>query len=183
MISRVIKYSLIFIFFLVNNLVYSQSWCPPSVDESNRALSFDGINDFVDLPYILDLNDDFTISFWFKKSTWGSGVRDIILCQKSGSSTGRTVIGQDASNSINRRFVTYMGGSNQYMQQGTEKDKWTHIALVHDTSGGSTYTNGELQWYYNGIEVGPPVNDIIFMGTFLCFNISIGFGLNFNIFE
>jgi len=32
-------------------------------------------------------------------------------------------------------------------------------------------------------KVGPPVNDIVFMGTFLCFNISIGFGLNFSIFE
>ncbi len=159
MINKIIKYNYyILLLFLFSNLIYSQSWCPPSVDESNRALQFDGINDFVDLPYIFDLNDDFTISFWFKKSTWGSGVRDIILCQKSGSSTGRTIIGQDASTSINRRFVTYMGGSNQHMQQGTEKDKWTHIALVHDTSGGSTYTNGELQWYYNGIEVGPPVN-------------------------
>ena len=90
MISRVIKYSLIFIFFLVNNLVYSQSWCPPSVDESNRALSFDGINDFVDLPYIFNPNEDFTISFWYYKDTWGTSPTDIVLCQRTGNLGGGT---------------------------------------------------------------------------------------------
>ena len=29
-------------------------WCPPSVDESNRALQFDGVDDFVELPFIFD---------------------------------------------------------------------------------------------------------------------------------
>ena len=67
MIYRLLKYSYLFIFFLISNLIFSQAWCPPSVDESNRALEFDGINDFVDLPYIFNPNEDFTITFWYYK--------------------------------------------------------------------------------------------------------------------
>ena len=159
MIYRLLKYSYLFIFFLISNLIYSQGWCPPSVDENNRELEFDGINDFVDLPYIFNPNEDFTISFWYYKDTWGSGNTDIILCQKTSGVLGRTIIAQDPRTSSKRaRHRTFMNNNNRYMLQELELNKWTHIALVHDTSGGSTYVNGELQWYYNGIKHGKPVN-------------------------
>ena len=41
------------------------------------------------------------------------------------------------------------------MKQGLENEKWTHIALVHDTDAGGGST-GQIQWYYNGIEHGDP---------------------------
>ena len=64
--------------FFCGGLLFSQ-WCPPSVDESNRSLSFDGVDDFVELPFIFDPNQDFTISFWYKKEVHGTGSKDIIL--------------------------------------------------------------------------------------------------------
>ena len=138
MICRFRKYCYLLIFFLISNLVFSQAWCPPSVDESNRALEFDGINDFVDLPYIFNPNEDFTITFWYYKDTWGSGSTDIILCQKTSGVLGRTIIAQDPRTpSKLARHRTYMSNSSKYMLQELELDKWTHIALVHDTSGGS----------------------------------------------
>ena len=48
-------------------------------DESNRSLSFDGVDDFVELPFIFDPNQDFTISFWYKKEVHGTGSKDIIF--------------------------------------------------------------------------------------------------------
>ena len=164
MIYRLLKYSYLFTFFLISNLIYSQGWCPPSVNENNRALEFDGINDFVNLPYIFNPNEDFTISFWYYKDSWGTAGTDIVLCQKTGNlgggtEPGMTIIAQDPRTSSKRaRHRSYLNGGNRYMEQELELNKWTHIALVHDTSGGSTYANGELQWYYNGIKHGKPDN-------------------------
>ena len=81
--------------FFCGGLLFSQ-WCPPSVDESNRSLSFDGVDDFVELPFIFDPNQDFTISFWYKKEVHGTGSKDIILSQADGNlpgETGRSIIG------------------------------------------------------------------------------------------
>ena len=158
MIYRLLKYSYLLIFFLISNLIYSQGYCPPSVDESNRALSFDGNDDFVTIPYIFNPNDDFTISFWFKKSDYGSGSSDIVISQAVGDAGGgsepRSTIIASKTNP-NRRIYSSIKG-DKYMNQGLEIDKWTHVALVHDTDGGSG--NGNIQWYYNGIQHGDPHN-------------------------
>tara|TARA_Y100001970_G_scaffold46540_2_gene58657 strand:- start:885 stop:8972 length:8088 start_codon:yes stop_codon:yes gene_type:complete len=164
LIYRLLKYSYLFTFFFISNLIYSQGWCPPSVDENNRALEFDGIDDFVNLPYIFNPNEDFTISFWYYKDSWGTAGTDIVLCQKTGNlgggtEPGMTIIAQDPRTSSKRaRHRSFLNGNNKYMEQELELNKWTHIALVHDTNGGSTYPNGELQWYYNGIKHGKPDN-------------------------
>ena len=103
-----------------------------------------------------------TISFWFKRSDYGSGGRDVVISQAQGDAGGsepsRTIISSKTGTGSNgRQFSTYISGGNKYMNQGLENDKWTHIALVHDTDAGGGST-GQIQWYYNGIQHNSPQN-------------------------
>ncbi len=143
--------------FFCGGLLFSQ-WCPPSVDESNRSLSFDGVDDFVELPFIFDPNQDFTISFWYKKEVHGTGAKDIILSQADGNlpgETGRSIIGIGGQNGAVPKeifFETNLTGAEKRMLQGTQVSKWTHIALVHDTDENDGVDEGTFYWYFNGIQ-------------------------------
>ena len=150
------KFVFLYTFFCAG-LLFSQ-WCPPSVDESNRSLSFDGVDDFVELPFIFDPNQDFTISFWYKKEVHGTGSKDIILSQADGNlpgETGRSIIGIGGQGGAAPReifFETNLTGAEKRMLQGTQISKWTHIALVHDTDENDGVDEGTFYWYFNGIQ-------------------------------
>ena len=118
-------------------------------------MQFDGVDDFVELPFIFDPDDDFTISFWFKRSDYGTDASDVVLSQADGDSpgeVGRTILkisGQDGTTPREIFFDTYLTGGQKRMKQGVEINKWTHITLVHDADEN---VDGSFYWYYNGIK-------------------------------
>ena len=97
-------------------------WVAGQVD---GALSFDGVNDYVIAPYVLDpAAGPFTACAWVK-----SNVADRkILTQVNGSGTGRVWLYTDALGNLN----TYLGGAPMVSTFHVTDGQWHHVTLVWD---------------------------------------------------
>lgn len=123
----------------------------------NNSLSFDGTNDFVEIPdnNALDLSSAFTIEAW-------------VLPTESGATRGQMIIGKvDDTQNGNSADMAYSLrlGSNGFRAeigngsvfgvkesgiQNVKLNQWQHVALVFD---GST---GNLNLYLDGVVQGSP---------------------------
>ena len=111
----------------------------------NKALDFDGTNDYVDVPYdsSLGITDAITISAWIKTSD-NTIARQNIVDKRAASTRGNYVL---RLSSGYLRFLFYNGGWNWLTDDTTkiENDTWYHIAI--------TYNKENIRLYVNGIEV------------------------------
>jgi hypothetical protein len=112
-------------------------------DKSNTALHFDGTDDYVSVPYSLNLNPDtFTISTWAKV--------------EGSQGNFRTVI---ASRDENRGYILYAAENNHWqfwVGNGTSWEvingpqitlkTWTHLAGVYDGT--------QMIFYVDGVDYG-----------------------------
>ncbi len=157
--------------------IYGATW---TTGVSGKALEFDGVDDYVEIPDepSLDLDHDFTIMAWANLDTGSLGN---ILC--SGSycyPSNPTIINKEiytgwASKDVNYQTNYYMminskgafnGGfedndvstSDNVIQEGM----WCFYALVLDETAGKLrlYVNGELKEESNYVEGDPRLNDV-----------------------
>jgi len=131
------------------------------------ALSFDGINDHVSVPFSDSLSMDgaFSVEAWYLPESTGKG-NPILIKGNSNTQPRDYGLGQNAY--AEARFSsTHGSGWNEFCDAPhgfLDQDGWNHIVGVYD--GGSTasiYLNGELRdeqtWYsistsQYGIEIG-----------------------------
>ncbi len=104
---------------------------------STRSFSFDGVNDYFDVPSFTTSGNDLTISFWFKDG---------------GASGSQYIFAGNATNQIyhtsNTLFYARINGSTKYIQTDNAgvpavlDGNWHHMAI---TKSGST-----VSWYIDG---------------------------------
>lgn len=120
-----------------------------TVNYTEKAYSFDGINDIIEIPnatkFHFGSNQDFTVECWVKNST-PAGSRHWIITNSGWSNNRRWQIGIDYGvirASIGDGTNTAAGTGSVLVNDGN----WHHIAVVYDRSSNmSVYVDGVLDF-------------------------------------
>ncbi|MBR5536121.1 MAG: family 43 glycosylhydrolase [Clostridia bacterium] len=125
---------------------------------TGRALSLDGVDDYVQLPYGLNMGiKDITIASWVKLNKGNANQRIIDI----GVNTNKYMFLSPYFGSNAKFSITTGGtGSQRSVQAGSaaRMDEWTHFAAVLKDNRAELYINGELVGYNDEAIVDP--NDI-----------------------
>lgn len=112
---------------------------------SNSALYFDGVDDYVDLGTTIDTDDISTISLWAKFDTLSTDI-DMELISKSSYRQGMEVLVYRGNLSF---YLVGVEDNNNIGVPVTSLDtaKWYHIAAIYDREAAQMklYINGELK--------------------------------------
>lgn len=115
----------------------------PTVEQNGRygqALTFDGIDDYVETPLILDpAQTSFTVATWFKLDGISNG--PTLIQQLDGSGNGRTWLRVMADGTIQ----TYLGNNALSTASTITDEQWHHAALVYDGTTAQLYLDGVLE--------------------------------------
>ncbi|MFV8339636.1 choice-of-anchor D domain-containing protein [Flavobacterium sp. LB3P21] len=94
-----------------------------------RAIDFDGVDDYLDAGKVLDLNTSFTVSAWIKSST----INQTILSKRNNPYTA----GYDLSiNTAGKVEMSWFNGSKQTITSSIimPTEKWHNVCVVYDNS-------------------------------------------------
>ncbi|MDZ4331924.1 MAG: LamG domain-containing protein, partial [Flavobacterium sp.] len=94
-----------------------------------RAIDFDGVNDYLDAGKVLDLNSSFTVSAWIKSST----INQTILSKRNNPYTA----GYDLSiNVAGKVEMSWFNGTKQTITSSIimPTEKWHNVCVVYDNS-------------------------------------------------
>jgi prepilin-type N-terminal cleavage/methylation domain-containing protein len=109
------------------------------------ALSFDGVNDFVNVPdaTMLRIPGDITIVFWMKKNLEATDWQRIV---GKGNSTYRNYgVWEEAGTGKKILFQQYGGGCNFFSNGTVELSQWYFIASVRQNStAGKIFINDQI---------------------------------------
>lgn len=129
----------------------------PAVDTAglfSNARSFDGTDDYIDLPNVLDPSTtDFTIEFWFKVGALDATNTDdqIILAQENDTTTSTggeawLFINDSANAGANADALeSYLGGAYTDTGVAPTAGQWYHAVLTKSGTSIKIYINGELK--------------------------------------
>ncbi|MGA1867206.1 MAG: LamG domain-containing protein [bacterium] len=115
-------------------------------EDSNSAYSFDGSNDYIEIPDDADFNfgtGSFTVSAWINTddtTSYGTGRDDIVA-------KGDPTISGFAISIENNRAVFFIGNSGECWGSSTINDgQWHHIAATrNDSHNTALYVDGILE--------------------------------------
>ena len=134
--------------------IYEATW---TTGKYGNALSFDGINDYVSVPYndILNVTENFTVSFWFKANN--------VTSHQSLVDKGRDYYGSGWRVYINNNGL-YFSVNNNTLNDGnelilttsfTDTQDWHFVTVTYGVDGGKLYLDNDLKDFDNYI--GPVV--------------------------
>jgi len=104
------------------------------------AIQFDGVDDYVDIPFILNPGTtDFTSAVWFKVNDFSNS--PFLMRQTGGSGTGRAWF----TLTTDGRLYTTLGGSALYGTTAIQPNTWHHAAVSYDGTTLSLYLDGVLE--------------------------------------
>ncbi|MBI4744175.1 MAG: hypothetical protein HY776_05090, partial [Actinobacteria bacterium] len=125
-----------------NGTIYGATW---TQGKYGQALSFDGIDDYMQVPNSTSLNitDQLTAEAWVKLSSLGN-TQTIINKSVYNLNGWRTFI--DGYNKINFEVINGM----DYLIQSQESidTNWHHFAFTYDGYNGKIYKDGKEIWAY-----------------------------------
>ncbi len=117
-----------------NGTVNGASWVPDG--KSDGALEFDGTDDYVALPFILNpANTDFTAACWIKTD---SSALQLILQQLDLNGTGRAWLQCN-----NQKLETCIGGGAVASSTTLQNNTWYHVGVVKSGTSVKLYIDGE----------------------------------------
>ena len=106
----------------------------------NGALKFDGYNDYVSCPFVLNPNDGpFSAFAW----VMGGGISQHIICQLDGTGTGRLWFHVNAVNNFTTQLREPGGSGLSYTAETWDSQKWNHVGIVWDGLRRHLYIDGE----------------------------------------
>jgi hypothetical protein len=113
----------------------------------NNSLSFDGTNDYVDIP-VEDFGSSFTITSWYNADTLGTGSNNAGIVEFAESESGfNNMIGIRLSETGDYECYIRGDSGNDINSigagAGASTGTWHHVALTYDGSGARVYHNGE----------------------------------------
>ncbi|GCL55361.1 hypothetical protein NIES3806_27090 [Microcystis aeruginosa NIES-3806] len=112
------------------------------VSQKRRGIVFDGVDDYVEIPYAQSLNpNQFTVSFW-AKVTGGKSTCSLLCSRNSKALTGYFVSAYP--NDKWKFFVGYSSNWGVITGPNVVLDTWTHIAATYDGDTLKLYVNGVL---------------------------------------
>ncbi len=127
--------------------IHGASWVSGSPDGST-ALSFDGVNDYVEVPdsSSLDITDAITIEAWIKRDVGGTGYGRIVSKENDAQSNDIGYFLQLSSTGTVR--LGFANGSSTYISAigstVVSTGVWHHIAGVYDGNEIRVYLDGQL---------------------------------------
>ncbi len=105
----------------------------------SEALAFDGVNNFVQLPFLFNpVATAFTIEGKVRFNSF-SGTK-YIFQQEDASGTGRTLLGLNGS-----QLNAFFGGTNLVGTTTLSTGTWYHVAVTWDGTSYSIYLDGNLE--------------------------------------
>ena len=107
--------------------------------EVDGAMSFDGVDDYIDCGDLQDIANTFSISLWVKPTTYSS-YNPLVF--RDGNNTYNLGLRIDGSGNI--EFRQY-GGDEIRTDEGYPTQEWTHIVVTSNNLNGNIYVNGELK--------------------------------------
>lgn len=120
------------------------------------AVTFDGTDDRIDIPYTQTSVSDYSISAWFKTSTVGNGV----MLQNRGSGAGRSItlgIGNNPGGCAAGRLSFGLDSDTIYIGQCTSAtyndNNWHHVLGVWDGTSGAAVASSQFTIYVDGSAV------------------------------
>ena len=116
----------------------------------NQALEFDGVDDFVSLPYATNLTA-YTIALWVKPAEPEQASSIVVRTNNAGPTTNWS---HQLRINTQGTFHHYLWDNSERHVQGVtriEADVWYHVALTSEN-------NGQMRLYVNGLEEGMPVS-------------------------
>jgi len=137
----------------LNNMDPATDWIKSTAMTQN-TLSFDGSNDYVNVPgdASLDVTTSYTIETWFYRNSLTSSYKPIVDRGPVGLSSEIEIYTQWASNNYQLTVVHNRGGSFDYAYWPTvPANQWIHISV--------RYTGGIVNVFYNGIYQAPVSGD------------------------
>ena len=115
-----------------------------ALTQSATALDFDGVNDYVQLPFIIDpAATNFTIEVWFKYDGFVPTTYRSIVGQEATPGMGRFYLA-----TYNNRLLSACGYGNGTFISGTTTlvvGNWYHAAITYDGTDIKLYLNGILE--------------------------------------
>ncbi len=140
----------------------------PAIGKNGQALSFDGNNDYVSVPYNATLEPaDVSVSAWFKTSANPSG--DMQIASKRLFSTqGSYSLGLKQSNSWKIEWGSYDSSWDLvYSDVSNYNDgRWHHIVGVNDGMVNKLYVDGVLQTQTDSDATLTYDQDSLFIGSY-----------------
>ena len=130
-------------FYNNHGTIYGATWTD---GKFGKALSFDGVDDYVEVPYdaSLDPSSELTIEHWIYPRAFATGVTQRIV-QRAGGTWG-TYLVVDSSELWFYVDTTDDGGSWQRVKYALPSThQWYHIVGTYDGSELRLYVNGELK--------------------------------------
>jgi choline-sulfatase len=116
--------------------VYGATWT--TAGKSNGALDFDGVDDYVGLPNIVNPSaTNFTVVAWVKLDV-SAGSNSQIILQQEGT-TGRSWLYRRSSDG---KLATFLGNVATLSSGTITTGSWYHVAVVNN--------GGAVQLYFNG---------------------------------
>jgi hypothetical protein len=121
-------------------------WYNGRTGKYNSAGSFDGANDYVDIPDNVSIQPAYyTIAGWFYKAVGSSG-RDVMVARQYRSSSANTSAIYVESATEDIRFYGSFGGSSVTVIPNVimTEERWYYIATSYDGTNIKMYIDGEL---------------------------------------
>lgn len=114
---------------------------------SGKAISLDGVDDYVSLGNLNFASADYTIEGWFNLSGSLGSNYEIVSAEQTNGSTGISIdIGNDNKfRFLHRNPPGNSGGVNLFSNQLVIANKWYHIACVKTSTTLQMYINGVLE--------------------------------------
>lgn len=150
--------------------IYGATWTQENLDfiapgatdlkpqNTQSIASFNGINNYIEVPYKKELNPaQFTLSCWVKVEGGLGQWRSPVTCRTAQGSTALGGYILYAGNNNKWQFWTGNGGWVGVHGADVVLNTWTHVAATYDGSTMKLYINGELS--------GKPVPSKILINT------------------
>ncbi len=130
----------------------------------NRALNFDGVDDYVDIPLntLPSGNYDHSLEFWIKYDGSQYGTSDVCIGWYGDVTTtdGAEIISFNGASGILNISHANRGITSCLLAAITTDNSWTHVAIVYDATAqtNDVFINGsivETLYYANPLNISP----------------------------
>jgi hypothetical protein len=126
-----------------DNFTIDMNVAPPG---SGNALTFDGVDDYIDLSTGVWFNGDFTVESWIYLRNYGNFCRLIDVGAGSESGADNIIIALSDGTGGKPNFHIYNGATETYLTSSEQipLNQWVHLAAISSGSDGYLYMNGRL---------------------------------------